>query len=453
MVLVASGLMNLVAELLLKNVFSKPNENVTKSASGLPPGKMSGIGYSYYLNENYKNEPSLHNFLRKKVAKDISFSEAHKFCDTLEKETIPAIISRKALSCRDDRTLYEVIRKEEADWVEETFLRLRDNFKKNKYYTFPLYRFSGDEFRGSNFSILATHSLSNKLQRAITEYPYYSKIERWLTIPARSTERACERMEAICASFSLSLSNPQRYQFTMALEVSGHVDEEGCFHSTPSRVLPSLSTDIKIDAADHNWLKQLDKNIGDEHISSKHLQALRFFFFSWFAASQERFALNCMALDALVPSKIKDMQRKCEWIRNSSSVAIDINSVELLFKKIRSSIIHGSSASLPLCPEYPTFISLYRVEALTALDALTADVLKKQIFPSLMTTRVSELDRDPEIKAAAERIFGADNLEKIRLRSDPLKSLSKGHPSTWEKDVKSPGLIEKFITLMKAKGA
>ena len=107
MVLVASGLMNLVAELLLKNVFSKPNENVTKSASGLPPVKMSGIGYSYYLNENYKNEPSLHNFLRKKVAKDISFSEAHKFCDTLEKETIPAIISRKALSWRDEALLHK----------------------------------------------------------------------------------------------------------------------------------------------------------------------------------------------------------------------------------------------------------------------------------------------------------------------------------------------------------
>lgn len=436
--------MNILIESLLKNVFARPNENVTQNSTGLPPGKRSGICYNYYLNSDYKNDPLIHSFLRKKIAKDISFSEGKNFLDSLESHTIPHIMASKALSWRDDRSLYDVIKKEEVDLLEETFLRLKDDFRRNKRYIFPLYRFLGSEFTGNNFSILSTTSLNDIIQRAISEYPYYSKIERWLEIPARSAERAYERMEAICGSFSLTLNDAQRYQFTMATQVSGHVDETGCFHSFPLRVLPSLSMDIEVDVEDIKWLKNIDKVIGNERANSKFIQAIRFFFLSWFATSQERFALNCMALDALVPRKLESMKNKCEWIRSSSSVDIDLNSVELLFKKIRSSIIHGSSASLPLCPEYPTFVSTYRVEALSALDALTADVLRKQIFSSSMSERISPLEKDPEIKSAAERIFGADNLSKIKLRSNPLNSLSEGYPSTWEKDGQPSSITQRI---------
>lgn len=441
--------MNILIESLVKNVFARPNENVTQNKTGLPPGKRSGICYNYYLNGDYRNDSLIHSFLRKKIAKDISFSEGKNFLDILESNTIPHIMASKALSWRDNRSLYDVIKKEEVGLLEDTFLRLKDDFRRNKRYVFPLYRFIGGEFTGNNLSILSTTSLNERTQRAISEYPHYSEIKRWLEIPARSAERAYERMEAICGSFSLTLNNPQRYQFTMAAQVSGHIDETGCFHSFPLRVLPSLSMDIEVDDKDIIWLKNIDKIIGNERVNSKYIQALRFFFLSWFATSQERFALNCMALDALVPRKLERMKNKCEWIKRSSSVDVDLNSVELLFKKIRSSIIHGSSASLPLCPEYPIFVSTYRVEALSALDALTADVLRKQIFSSAMSERISTLEKNPEIKSAAERIFGADNLSKIRLRSNPLSLLSKGYLSTWEKDGRTSSIAQKIMRFLK----
>lgn len=445
--------MNILVELTIRNVFSQPNPSVTKNSSGLPPGKTSGICYNYYLNDTYKNDPLIHAFLRKKVAKDISLSESQNFSDRFESKTIPKIMASRALSWRDDRSLYDVIKKEEVQFLEEMFLLLKEDFKKEKHYIFPLQKFSGKEFRGKNFSILSTDSIDKELSRGFYDTPYYSKVNRWLKIYARSTERACERMEAVCGSFSLTLNNNERHQFSMASAVSGHIDEETCFHSLPSRVLPSLSTSVEIDDSDASWLKEIDKKLSDERSSSKELQALRFFFFSWFAVSQERFALNCMALDALVPRKFNRMQDKCEWIRKSCSVDVDLNAIELLFKKIRSSIIHGSSASLPLCIDYPTFVSLYRVEALSALDALTADVLKSHIFSSAMGTRISPLDRDPEIKSIAEKIFGADNLSHITLRSGPLRLLSKGHPSSWEGKKKPSNLLKKFLSLFNSRTA
>lgn len=443
--------MNFLTENLLKSVFSKPNSTVTKNSAGLPPGKMFGVCYNYYLNGNYKNDPEIQDFLRRKVVKDISFSEAHEFSDTLEDEVIPKIVASKFFSWRDERSLYEVIKEEEVKFIEESFVRLKEEFKKEKLYFFPLYKIYGNEFRGNNFSIISTASLNEILQQPLHEIPYHAKIERWLRVSARSTERACERMEAICGSFALTLSDPQRHQFTMAHAASGHVDEKGTIYSLPPRVLPPLSTNIEVDEPDIKWLKELDKKLSNERVNSKELQALRFLFFSWFAVSQERFALNCMALDALIPRKINHMKGKCEWIKKAASTDIDLYSIELLFKKIRSSIIHGSSASLPLCLDYPTFVSRYRVEALSALDALTADVLKAHIFSSLLVGHVSPRDKDPEIKARAEKIFGAENLAQIDLRSQPLKSLSKGYTSTWEEGSQSNNIFKKIIKCLKFK--
>lgn len=443
--------MNVLIDALLKSVFSKPNRNVTKNRTGLPPGKMFGVCYNYYLNGNYKNDPEIHDFLRKKVAKDISFSEVHKFSDTLEDEVIPKIVVSKVFSWRDERSLYEVVKKEEVKFIEKEFLRLKDEFKKDKCYFFPLHRVYGNEFTGRNFSIISTESLNESLQQPLHRIPYHAEIERWLRVSARSTERACERMEAICGGFALTIKDPQRYHFTMAHAASGHVDEKGAIHSLPPRIMPSLSTDIEVDELDIKWLNEIDKNISNERVKSKELQALRFMFFSWFAVSQERFALNCMALDALIPRKIDRMKAKCEWIKKTASVELDLYSIELLFKKIRSSIIHGSSASLPLCLDYPTFISLYRVEALSALDALTADVLKTHIFSSLLVSHVSPRDKDPEIRAMAEKIFGAENLAQIDLLSQPLKSLSKGYLSTWEKGNQHENIFKKLIRRLKFK--
>lgn len=436
--------MNILIELLTKSVFALSNETVTENCSGLPTGGLSGIGYNYYINGKYRICPELHKFLSKRVIKDISYSESQRFCKEFEKLVLPDVMSGKMLSWRDHKSLFEVLSSPEVTSLEANFSQLSTAFIEKKDYIFPLRRFEGDSFAGTNFSITAKTALNADVLRVLDDMSTYNSINFWLIISARNSERAFEKMEVVCGALALAMNGAERHTFSMGSILSGHFTGTGSFHSSPARVVPALRTDFKFSAEDVEWLKILDKILVEGSSNSKCLQALRFFFMAWFATSQERFALNCMALDALVPKKHRSMKAKCEWLRDMASVKVDLYAIEMLFKKLRSSVMHGDSASLPACRDYPVFIDDYRVEPLSALDAMTADVLRRHIFGLAIKTKISLAESDPEIRAGLERIFGHKTFEAMRSHPNLLEILNKSHLSSWEKNMPQTNVITRF---------
>lgn len=447
--------MNILIEILSRSVFSEPNEITTGKASGFPPRPNNQIGYEYFINHGYSLDPRIFKFLKVSVCGDISYSEAQKFCIEFERETLPLIMSRRIFARRDEKSLFEVIADTEVSFMSERFLELRDRFHSKTTHYFPLKPFAGKVFSGKNFSIITLETLIEEQAPAQEILNFFNGAEFWLVVPERSAERAFDKMEAICGSIALAMNDAERHTFGIVHSTSGHMSESGAYHSQPTRLVPSIMNVFRFNEFDHSWLTVLDKTLSDSSNNTKQLQALRFFFLSWFAVSQERFALNCMALDALIPKKMRSFRTKCVWIKAATSSDVDLVAIELLFKKIRSSIIHGDSASLSACLDYPRFIDDYRTDPLSALDNLTADVLRMGIFKGKMQERLSEVESNPELTAIVKKTFGAKAWEARIKNSNHLACLDRGYKSDWESEEPSPsgfrvilGLPARFINTL-----
>lgn len=432
--------MNTLIELLTKSVFAKANRCTTSHHEDANVAAPQSSGFQYFLDERYRSDPHVYKFLRKNLTHDLTYTEGVQFCRELEQSGLSLLLPKHSLSWDDERPLFEIISKLEIEALDTAYTALKSNFLRQKSYLFPLKRFKGFLFRGDQFSIVCRDDVHAAHPSHLERIPVLQDVELWLQINARSTESAVEKMEVVCGSFSLVLADIERHQKSMANSSGGHLSEPSSYSSAPSRVVPPLPYDFEFEESDKKWLKRLDGILSEQKRSSKYQQALRFFFLAWFADSQERFALNCMAIDALIPkNKHRSMRKKCEWVKNSMSVPVDLYAIELLMKKLRSSLLHGDQASLPLCKEYNVFVESYRIEPLSALDHVVADVLLQGVYPNTMTRRKPILERDVDIKQHTEMMFGKDNQNLAELRAGHLVKLHKNIPSRWERSEATGG--------------
>jgi len=436
--------LNVFLESLCKSIFIRPNADSLTHVRGISQSVKNGLGYSYYLNSNYRKSKEVYNFIRSKFCKDLSYTEVEYFCNGFEKSFLPILLAGRFISWQDNRSFYYLINEEDLHYLKDSFNVFSRNFISNKKYLFPIKRFGGHAFSGRNFSIRPLDSLSDvERYGELLKIPYLEGISHWVTVSARSAERAFEKFEAISGTLALAVRDQDRYTFVSVSPIGGHIQWDGSHHSFPLRTVPSVMEEFLFSEDDCVWLSDLDTLLSGKKEVTKYLQALRFFSFAWFARDQERYALHCMCLDALVPNKLKSMKAKCEWIRMACSSPPDLHAVEILMKKIRSSLLHGDHASLPACPDYPTFVGLYGLEPLVALDFMVADILKATIFGGRLVPRENLLVQDEGYRKSLQSIYG-EHLDDILNRPSVVKQLLKGLPSSWEQ-AEQPSWWARFL--------
>ena len=436
--------LNIFLQSLCKSIFIRPNADSLIHVSGIDPLGRHGLGYSYYLNDNYRKSQEVYSFIRGEICKDLSYTEIETFCEGFERQFLPILLRGRFISWQDSISFYNKINEDDLCYLKDSFIIYSRNFIIDKKYHFPLKRFKGHHFSGSNFSIGPLDSLDERGRYGCAlKIPYLKDISLWVTVSARSSERAFEKFEAISGALALAVRDQDRYTFVSVNPIGGHLQCDGSYHSFPLRTVPSVMEEFLFTKDGFVWLSDLDRLLSAKKGASKHLQALRFFSFAWFARDQERYALHCMCLDALVPNKLKSMKGKCEWIKTAGSSPPDLYAIEILMKKIRSSLLHGDHASLPACPDYPTFVASYNLEPLIALDYMVADILKTTVFRGVLVPREDLLLQEESYRRSLQNLYG-EHLDEMLNRPSVIKQLLKGLPSTWEQ-AEQPSWWARFL--------
>jgi hypothetical protein len=187
---------------------------------------------------------------------------------------------------------------------------------------------------------------------------------------------------------------------------------DGTIMSTTPPHVPALSEPISLTSSDRVWLDKVDEFLEDEFKNRKTIRALQWMRSSWFLSGAERFTTICQAVDAVTPSKCKAMKAKCGWIVSALSADLSTEAAEILFKSLRSDVVHGDAPALIESSYYLDFLEKYNLDPMHAAFEIVRHILVQNYLPE-MIVRSNPILGYPKVLERMNEIYARYGMEYI----------------------------------------
>ena len=401
---------------LLESIRFDPTSERDSYTSGIhrPGTGPGGIGYSYW--KSY-DKLALHELLpaiRNASSTDMSLSEAlelvEKFCSLY----INPVIAGK-FNWQDGRgSLDNYLSDAQKSVLKGAFFSHLLDFSREKWYWAPLNSIVGASYRGRCLILADVPESSDITDQRMSDFlqkPLLEKATKYAGLKARNTGHAKEKLSVVLGALFLCMYSGTHHSHTMGRSTSGLLSFEGGATIFSTRAhLPYLANKIDLTDADFPTLSRVEELLEGDVMDRKLVRSLRWLSNSWFAYGAERFSLTCQAIDALTPSDLNTMKAKCSWIYDQLSGQIAHEPIEMLFKKIRSDIVHGDAPSLIESPTYLDFLSRYGVDPELAVVEIVRKVIVER-FMQCVSVRSHPILAYPEIIESQKKIFAKYGVE------------------------------------------
>lgn len=395
-----------------------------------------GIGGSAYGYWRSPKTMKLHTDLevfREISGKDISFQEVQDLVGRYIGEFVNPIVAGRFDIQLGDGSLLDALDAEAIEALFRCFFEHISRFVEDTSFWLPLttVHLEGFEFSGCHFSIYSKPQPAGiddrEVEGMLGRLPILENAASYMRITARNAERALEKANVVLGALMLCMHEGNQYVHTMGKPASGILNFDGRlnFQSSVPHV-PYLATQITLNAADQGWLSGIDAVWEHEPANKKLIRALQCLRASWFLKGAERFSCICQALDAATPSKFNTMMAKCSWASQALPEIVDDEAVQLLFKKLRSDVMHGDAPSLVDSKAYVDFIAKYATDPLLSAFEITRQVLFQTFLPD-MIVRPHPLAELPESLAALNaplRHYGMEYVPSDGFDFSRLSSIS-----------------------------
>ena len=330
----------------------------------------------------------------------------------IEAELHPIIAGNFILQIRGF-DLFNYLREDEFSKIVSSALSFFRGFFVDVDFMIPLNSVRTVNFDSSNFSLAPNLEDLRGFRSGSSDILKMASVKEataWLRVKARSVADATERSSIILGALFLCMYHDTQYQHTMGKSADGILHfHKGTTYSSSSPHLPYLACPIELGAEDLGWLKSLDLALNAKSQKRKLLRALRWLHASWFATGAEQFSLICMAVDAIVPSRINSSLAKCGWIREDLGAEVDSDAVEMIFKRMRADVAHGDAPSLIESQAYLDFIGKYGEDPSPCALAVACRVIRNACL-SDMRVQPHPLAKYPDYIMQQKTIMARHNL-------------------------------------------
>jgi hypothetical protein len=284
--------------------------------------------------------------------------------------------------------LLERLESEDVERLKQDFFDYIAVYLSDKQFWLPIGSVQGEAYRGKFFEILPKQEFEcTEAGQAVKRLGVRENknVSSFLGVKARNRTRALEKSSAIIGSLALCMHCGTQFSHTMGEPVSDIFEiGDAIMMTTTLPHIPALSTPIVLTAVDKVWLDRVGGFIEDESASRKIIGALQWIKSSWFLSGAERFTTICQAIDAVTPSKINTMKAKCGWLVGSLPDDISMDAAEILFKSLRSDVVHGDAPTLVESPHYLRFLERYGIDPMHAAFEIVRRFLVQKYMPEVI---------------------------------------------------------------------
>nr|WP_309503022.1 hypothetical protein [uncultured Roseovarius sp.] len=402
---------------ILKGVrFSPHCAQTDLRTDGIHSIGLGGLGYGYWRSPKIMELNKKVRIFRELTQAELSYNEVEEFVSSyLEKFVNPVIAGRFDLQIGDG-CLLERLEREEVERLKQCFFEYVAVYVSEKQFWLPLGSVEVEAYKGKVFTILSKQEFESIWAGQAVEslgVRQQKNALSFLGVKARNRTRALEKSSAIIGSLMLCMYSGTQFSHTMGETVSDifEIGDRTIMSTTPPHV-PALSTPIILTSSDRVWLDKVDEFLEDEFNNRKLIRALQWMRSSWFLSGAERFTTICQAVDAVTPSKFKTMRAKCGWIVSALSADLSTDAAEILFKSLRSDVVHGDAPALIESSNYLTFLEKYDVEPMHATFEIVRHILIQSFLPE-MIVRSNPILGYPNTLGRKNEIYARYGMEYI----------------------------------------
>lgn len=318
------------------------------------------------------------------------------------------IIGRDIFSVAPDKKFNELLDK-------ATKIELANELSKSAFFypdwskfIFPLCDVTASEdYFGTNFSFVRASSLiderivsasqaSNLLPDTFPPLLRFQGRRRypasWLIVESANERTAKRLMNAVLGSFSLAVSDRQRYLFSGRTMFGGLAELKSASLSfTMSDPLtPGLMNNLILGKQDAAWMGVTDELLKSSDIEGRRqLKSLEYYYRSWPGNSSDRFVFLCMAMEALFGNANESTSSVIEGIQELFDPELNRKRLRLLMK-LRGAVFHGSAPEIYDSSKYAKYVADYSSDPAEDLEVLIAECLKRSIFGDRFSGRRSD---------------------------------------------------------------
>jgi hypothetical protein len=405
-----------ICDRLLECICFSPVSESDSYTSGIYQSGLGfgGLGYSYWTSYHalalHKMLPSI----RKASSRDISLNEAKElvkeFCGL---HIVPLIAGQFHLQTGRG-SLSNHLNDAQKQILKNEFSSCLFEFTREKWHWMPLNSVVGTGYKGKDLILADIPEASEITHLEMSTFlhkPLFENAKKYAGLKARNTEHAVEKLGILLGTLFLCMHAGTHHSHTMGTPTSGVLFfEDGMTIYSSAAHLPCLATELELTEADFPLFLKIEQLLRGDEADRKLNRSLRWLSASWFAKGAERFSLICQAIDALTPSSLNTMRAKCHWIREQLNGAVAQEPIELLFKSIRSDIVHGDAPSLIESTKYLEFLSRYDIEPGFAALEIVRKILVEKFIPCV-SIRPDPIVAYPDLIEQQRAVFARYGME------------------------------------------
>jgi hypothetical protein len=374
---------------VLKGVrFSPHCAQTDLRTDGIHSKGLGGLGYGYWRSPKIMKLNQKVRIFRELTHAELSYDEVEDFVSSyLDKFVNPVVAGRFDLQIGDG-CLLERLESEKVERLKQDFFEYVPIYVAEKQFWLPIGSVKGEAYKGRVFTILSKQEFERTEAGQAIESLRVRKQKNsssFVGVKARNRTRALEKSSAIIGSLMLSMHCGTQFSHTMGETVSDifEIGDGAIMLTTPPHV-PALSEPVSLTSSDRVGLNKVDEFLEEEFKNRKTIRALQWMRSSWFLSGAERFTTICQAVDAVTPSKHKTMRAKCGWIISALSADLSTEAVEILFKSLRSDVVHGNAPALIESSYYLDFLEKYDVDPMHAAFEIVRHILVQNYIPEMI---------------------------------------------------------------------
>lgn len=395
---------------LLNSVRFSPTSTKDRYISGIQTnGGLGGVGYSYWVaRESLKLHEQL-DLLRRISRCELSFAEVEAALSRFTRNFVHPLIAGQFGWQVSNRSLLECLSDEQIKQLQSYFYQFLISMPEETWFWFPLNSVSGADYIGSAI-ILSDRPIVEKIDKTQLEEfllkPILTSATKYLGVSARSLEVAKEKASVFIGSLFLAVHSQHQFLHTMGKPAEGVLQfDKNLTYFSSRKHIPYLAQALLLESTDLPWIARIEKAVRGGEDDRKLNRALRWLHSAWFAVGAERFTLICQAMDALTPSSANSMSAKCNWIYQNFQPTLKTHAIELIFKKLRSDVMHGDAPSLIESSAYVDVHAAYGLDPVDVSVEIVRRLMIQKFVPEIRS-QPHPMELMPDAIRQKKEIFG-----------------------------------------------
>lgn len=202
----------------------------------------------------------------------------------------------------------------------------------------------------------------------------------WLGISSPAQVVARRVKNAVLGALALTPLPQYRRQFTSQDTVGGicTIDDRTAGVSVTAPHVPPLSETIILARNDNEWLMMLSEQLASpDKAERRNMQALEYYYRSWFLGPSERFPILFFVLDSLFGSIADGTKAVVEGAHHL--LGVDRDRMRLLCR-LRNAVVHGGAPEVYDSTKYARYYQEYGADPVDDVELVVADSLRVTIF-------------------------------------------------------------------------